>query len=114
MWRSPHCPLRPAGPACLPHCAATKLATPITAQLMLVLPPLETAVVQGMLVLLTWNPAGYCATSVRPGLSLAGRCGKEACSAPHFSVPVPKAAVGALALILHPNLACTPPAAPRR
>ena len=67
-------------PLCsLPHFLAlpgTKLALPLAQRTAAALPPLETAAVQGVLVLLTWNPAGYCATSVRPGLSLAGWWGR--------------------------------------
>ncbi len=56
---TPCCP--PPPPA---HCAATKLAMPITQQLMVLLPPVAAAAVQTVLVVLTWNPAGYCNTPV--------------------------------------------------
>lgn len=56
-----------ATPCCFPrpaHCAATKLAMPVTQQLLVLLPPVATAAAQTVLVVLTWNPAGYCNTPV--------------------------------------------------
>ncbi|KAI7839086.1 hypothetical protein COHA_007228 [Chlorella ohadii] len=67
---------------------ATKLAMPITQQLMVLLPPVATAAVQAVLVVLTWNPAGYCNTPMMRHPLTVGRLRRLAAALDWASLPM--------------------------